>query len=78
VALGSINHFNSLAKKCIKETDLPYFWGSLLVFGGFMRKIIALILLIATPVVALAGDGWIDEKKGGRPRPKHSIPVQPL
>lgn len=42
-----------------------------------MRKIVALILLVATPIVALAGDGWIDEKKGGRP--KSNIPglVQP-
>jgi hypothetical protein len=40
-----------------------------------MRKIVALILLVAAPVNALAGDGWIDEKKGGKPR--RDVPALP-
>ncbi len=36
-----------------------------------MRKLLALLLLVAVPLPAMAGDGWIDK---GQPRPK---PVQP-
>jgi hypothetical protein len=77
MAMGSIIPFNSLAKECIKRQERSSLEDCLFVIGGFMRKIIAFVLLMATPVAALAGDGWIDEKSGGRPRPRQSVPAQP-
>ncbi len=40
-----------------------------------MRKILAFVLLIVTPVSALAGDGWID--KTGANHPVSSEPTTP-